>query len=77
MRHPSVLVSVGIARRVIEVRFLLLGPPDRQDHHLQVLARLSRVARREGMLEALREAATPEAILDLIREQGRLLAPLG
>ena len=58
----------------VEFILLLLGPPDHQDDHLRVLARLSSIASRPGMIEALREPKTPEALYDLFTESDRLIA---
>lgn len=57
----------------VEVILMLLGPPDHQAHHLRVLARLSRIARKEGMLEALRDSVSPESMIELLSESDRLL----
>ncbi|MBI1784562.1 PTS sugar transporter subunit IIA [Candidatus Sumerlaeota bacterium] len=55
----------------VEFVFLLLGPPQRQDIHLRVLARLSRITAEEGMLDALREAADEKAIMYLMMGEDR------
>ena len=80
----SLKLTIGVVRggtdyqsldaRPVEFILLLLGPPSRQDLHLQVLARLSRIATESGMLEALREAETAEAILERFEESDRLRA---
>lgn len=55
----------------VEFILLLLGPPSHQDVHLRTLARLSRITAEPGMLEAMREAATPEAMVELMAEADR------
>jgi mannitol/fructose-specific phosphotransferase system IIA component (Ntr-type) len=83
---PRLILSVGAVRggtdfqsldgRPVEFVFLLLGPPARQETHLRVLARLSRVAGETGALEALREAADAEAIARLLGDSDRSIATL-
>lgn len=58
----------------VEFVFLLLGPQERQDLHLRLLARLSHIARESGMLAQLRQAESAEQIVALISESDRLLA---
>jgi mannitol/fructose-specific phosphotransferase system IIA component (Ntr-type) len=58
----------------VEYVILLLGPPAHQDDHLRVLARLSRITTQPEMLDALREAAGPEAIVEMLLEADRRAA---
>lgn len=84
-KHAAELtLTVGVIRKgtdyesldgePVEFVFLLLGPPSRQDLHLRVLARLSRVATEAGMLEALRAATAAGEIANLLNESDRLIA---
>lgn len=58
----------------VEFIFLLIGPEARQDVHLRLLARLSRVARAPGMLENFRQASSAEEIIELITNSDYQLA---
>jgi mannitol/fructose-specific phosphotransferase system IIA component (Ntr-type) len=48
--------------------FLILSPADHPALHLQALARISRVLRRPGVAEGLRQAQTREEILVVLKE---------
>lgn len=49
--------------------FLLLSPPERARQHIRILARIVRLLRHPGTVEALLQASTPE---DLLAEIERL-----
>ena len=51
-----------------KVFFLLLSPPGQETEHIKLLARLSRLVRHPGFVEALFAADSAERILDAIRE---------
>lgn len=59
----------------VEFIFLLAGPTAHQEIHLKVLARLSRIARTPGTLDALRATSTPEEIVDFLDQSERHFAP--
>lgn len=65
----------SIDGKPVELIFLFLGPPDRQEIHLRMLARVSRIARTPGTLDSLRGAESAQAIIDLISNSDRQLAP--
>ncbi len=50
------------------VVFLLLGPPAHKTDHIRLLARISRVLRRENSIEELLAADSPIEIMNLICE---------
>lgn len=58
----------------VEFIFLLIGPESRQDVHLRLLARLSRVARAPGMLESFRQASSAQEIMELLTNSDYQLA---
>lgn len=58
----------------VEFVFLLLGPPQRQDVHLRMLARLSHITSVPGIIEALREAKTPESFIEVLTQADRQIA---
>lgn len=59
----------------VEFILLALGPPSQQ--RLRVLARLARVAGEPGMLEALREAASPAEVAGIFLDADRRVAAVG
>lgn len=59
----------------VEFIFLLAGPTAHQEIHLKVLARLSRIARTPGTLDALRGTKTPDEILEFLEQSERHFAP--
>lgn len=58
----------------VEFIFLVLGPPSHQDVHLRLLARLSRMTSEPGMIEAMREAKSPEELAQVITDADRQAA---
>lgn len=59
----------------VEFIFLLAGPVAHQEIHLKVLARLSRIARTPGSLEALRATKTPQDVIAFLEQSERHFAP--
>jgi PTS system nitrogen regulatory IIA component len=53
----------------VDLLFLLLSPPDAQNLHLRLLARLSRIFSSQNLLERLRRAPGPKEVLRLLREE--------
>ena len=51
--------------------FCMIGSANKPWVHVRLLARLARVARAAGALERLREAETPEALLEALLEEDR------
>ncbi len=60
----------------VEFIFLLAGPTAHQEIHLKVLARLSRIARTPGTLDALRATKTADEILQFLEQSERHFAPV-
>jgi len=52
----------------VDVCFVTLGPPSERNHHLQLLARLSRYVLETPLLENLRAAETNEQVLHIIEQ---------
>ncbi len=52
--------------------FLIAAPEGADDLHVRVLSRLARRLIHEGFRTALREAASPEAVYDVIRKEVQL-----
>ena len=57
--------------RLVDMAFLLLVPEDAGADHLKALARLSRLLRDEEVAKALRLAATPKDVYQIIAENDR------
>lgn len=53
--------------RPVELCFLLVGPESAAGAHVKALGRISRLLRRDALRAALRECATAEAFLTLVR----------
>lgn len=53
------------------ILFMLMSPPDARMAHLRLLARISRVASREGFTEEAAAATTPDALYQLIVREDR------
>jgi len=74
----NILMSIGSFEEEIDfadprgepVRFVfaVVSPPDQPALHLQVLSQIARVLKHEDVREQLLHAATPEAVLEVIRE---------
>jgi nitrogen PTS system EIIA component len=64
--HP---VDFGAADgRPVTLVFLVVSPANGAAAHLQALARVSRLLRVPGVAEGLRKAASPDGLLDVLRE---------
>jgi fructose-specific phosphotransferase system IIA component len=59
----------------VEFIFLLAGPTAHQELHLKVLARLSRIARTPGTLDALRATGSADDIIQFLEQSERHFAP--
>lgn len=53
--------------RPVELCFLLVGPESAAGAHVKALSRISRLLRRDALRDALRQAATPAAFLEVVR----------
>lgn len=54
--------------RPVTLVFLVVSPANGAAAHLQALARVSRLLRVPGVAEELRQAASPDRLLDVLRE---------
>jgi mannitol/fructose-specific phosphotransferase system IIA component (Ntr-type) len=54
----------------VHVLFLLISPQDRPGDHLRALENVARSMRDDGFVRSLRQAASREAIWDLLNEAG-------
>jgi PTS system nitrogen regulatory IIA component len=76
---PGQAAALGISRRGVDfealdgepvnILFLLVAPPDAAGLHLKALAKVSRLLKDKAFRQALRDAASVEEILRIIREQ--------
>lgn len=57
----------AIDGRPVHVVFLLLGPPDSTRLHVDLLARIAFLIKVPGVLDAIRGAGAPKAVLEAIR----------
>ncbi len=80
-KHPSVdklVATVAISRTGVEfasldgdqvqILFLLVSPPDRPGDHLRALENISRHLRNDNFCNFLKQATTPQAVIDLLEE---------
>ena len=80
-KHPSVdklIATVALAKEGVEfasldggavyILFLLVSPPDRPGDHLRALETISRHLRNDNFCKFLRQAKTPEDVVELLRE---------
>lgn len=58
----------------VRIFFLLVSPPGRHGEHIKLLARICRLARKDGFVEELREAGSAEEALRTIRKADEALA---
>jgi len=65
-RHPGGVAFRAVDGRPVRLFFLMLAPD--LTVHLAMLARISRLLRQVALREALMTAATPEAVIELLRE---------
>jgi nitrogen PTS system EIIA component len=63
---PQGVAFDAIDEKPVYILFMLLSPPDARMAHLRLLARISRIASREGFLQEATEAASPEALYELM-----------
>lgn len=76
---PRVLVGVcpagteyhALDDRPVQLVFLLLSPDSAVRRHVRLLARIARLTRRPGLLERIRSAETPAAVVDALRTEER------
>ncbi|MDA8139239.1 MAG: PTS sugar transporter subunit IIA [Desulfobacteraceae bacterium] len=59
----------SIDRRPTHIFFLLLTPEDSAGLHLKVLARISRLLKNDDLKAQLMRAASPDEILEIIRDK--------
>lgn len=86
-KHPSVeglVATIAISQDGVDfssldgddvfILFLLISPPDQPGDHLRALETISRHLRNENFCSFLKQARTPEAVMELLREidQGKL-----
>ncbi|MCL2646299.1 MAG: PTS sugar transporter subunit IIA [Phycisphaerales bacterium] len=64
----------SIDGRPVDLIVLLASPPDQTGPHIQALARISRLTNVEAFRQAIREATTPEQILDAVKSQEDAMA---
>jgi PTS system fructose-specific IIA component/PTS system nitrogen regulatory IIA component len=80
-KHPSVgslIATVALAKNGVDfasldgesvfILFLLVSPPDRPGDHLRALETISRHLRNQNFCNFLKQAKTPEEVVDLLRE---------
>jgi nitrogen PTS system EIIA component len=75
LERPLVLIAVSrsgvafgpVGLDPVHLFFVLLSPADRAGLHIKLLARIARLARHPGLLEALRSAASREAVIAELR----------
>jgi len=61
----------AIDGKPVNLVFLLLGPPDSTRQHVDLLARIAYLVKTPGVVAALRGAATPQEILETLRNEAR------
>ena len=61
----------AIDGRPVHLVFLLLGPPDSTRQHVDLLARIAYLVKAPGVIDALLAAATPQQILEVLRQEAR------
>ncbi|HEX9886580.1 MAG TPA: PTS sugar transporter subunit IIA [Longimicrobiales bacterium] len=52
----------------ISILIVILSPPGWERDHLKILARICRLARHEGFLEAVEAAVTPAEVVEILRD---------
>jgi PTS system fructose-specific IIA component/PTS system nitrogen regulatory IIA component len=80
-KHSSVdklIATVALAKEGVDfasldgeavyILFLLVSPPDRPGDHLRALETISRHLRNQNFCKFLRQAKTPEEVVELLRE---------
>jgi len=61
----------AIDGKPVHLVFLLLGPPDSTRQHVDLLARIAYLVKAPGVIDALLAAATPQQILEVLRQEAR------
>lgn len=56
----------------VSIFFALVSPPGHEGNHIRLLARICRLARHTGVLEALSAAPSPESALEVLLEADRM-----
>jgi len=59
----------SIDGRPVDLIVLLASPPDQTGPHIQALARISRLMNVDAFRQAMREAMTPEQVLEAVKVQ--------
>lgn len=80
-KHPSVdklVATIALSKTGVEfasldgdkvhILFLLVSPPDRPGDHLRALENISRHLRNDNFCNFLRQAQSPQAVIDLLEE---------
>ncbi|MBI3861796.1 MAG: PTS sugar transporter subunit IIA [Planctomycetia bacterium] len=80
-KHPSVdklVATIALSRTGVEfasldgdkvqILFLLVSPPDRPGDHLRALENISRHLRNDNFCNFLKQAQTPQAVIELLEE---------
>jgi nitrogen PTS system EIIA component len=80
-KHPSVdklVATIALSKSGVEfasldgemvhILFLLVSPPDRPGDHLRALENISRHLRNDNFCNFLKQASTPEAVVELLEE---------
>lgn len=80
-KHPSVeklIATIALSEdgvdfasldgEPVHILFLLVSPPDRPGDHLRALENISRHLKKETFCNFLRQAKTPEEVIDLLQE---------
>jgi PTS system fructose-specific IIA component/PTS system nitrogen regulatory IIA component len=80
-KHPSVdrlVATIALSREGVEfasldgesvhILFLLVSPPDRPGDHLRALENISRHLRNDNFCNFLKQAPSPQAVIELLEE---------
>jgi PTS system fructose-specific IIA component/PTS system nitrogen regulatory IIA component len=80
-KHPSVdrlVATIALSKDGVEfasldgedvhILFLLVSPPDRPGDHLRALENISRHLRNDNFCSFLKQAPSPQAVIDLLEE---------
>jgi mannitol/fructose-specific phosphotransferase system IIA component (Ntr-type) len=75
---PNIVVTVAISRRgvdfsaldgePVDIMFLLISPPGMPGPHLRVLEMISRLLKKESVVNFLRQSQSQQQVVDLIDE---------
>jgi mannitol/fructose-specific phosphotransferase system IIA component (Ntr-type) len=78
---PHLVVALGrvadgvdfkaIDGKPVVVVFLLLGPPDSTRQHVDLLARIAYLVKAPGVIDAVRNAASAQDVLEVLRAEHR------